>query len=416
MEEDISQDIVKQAPPKVLVIDDNESARNLLKRRLSIYGNEVYTSASEDSAMATLKKHPVDVIFMNMFINGQSSYDFLVKLKDDQEYKSIPVIMISSDNDVDLVVKCIEGGAEDYMVRPLNQTILRARLANCVAKKEAHDREMQFIKKINQGQKQLAAQEKMVSLGTLVTSISHELRNPLNFIINFAQVCDDQCREISEQLEKMKADINPDLYTVLSDYASKFTNNVSKIAEYGRSADRIIRFMFDQSNTSKGQKSPADINKIIQQTITMFNSAYKSNGFTKIPKIETQFDTSIPHINLSIQAISRAIYNIFDNAAYAVLHKHEKLEDCKIVISTKDEGNGIEISIFDNGGGIPDDIMDKIFNPFFTTKQEENRPGLGLSSSKEVIEKNGGTISVESTPGESSKFTIKLEKQEKGRR
>lgn len=410
MEENISQDVVAQVPAKVLVVEDNESARNLLKRRLSIYGHEVYSSATEKEAMEILKKQPIDVIFLNMFISGQSSYDFLVQLKGDKEYKNIPVIMLSSDNDVDLIVKCIEGGAEDYMVRPLNQTILRARLANCITKKEAHDREMQFMKKIAQGKKQLAAQEKMVSLGTLVSSISHELRNPLNFIINFAQVCHDQCQEISEQIEKKKADINPDFYTVISDYTDKFNNNVSKIAEYGRSADRIIRFMFDQSNTSKGQKSPADINKIIQQTITMFNSAYKSNGFTKIPKIETQFDTNIPHVNLSIQAISRAIYNIFDNAAYAVLHRYEKLDDCKIVISTEDGDGFIKISIFDNGGGIPDDIIEKIFNPFFTTKQEENRPGLGLSSSKEVIEKNGGTIAVESTPGESSRFTIKLEK------
>lgn len=412
MEEDVSQDVVAQTHAKILVIDDHESARNLLKRRLSIYGHEVYTSATEKEAMDTLKQHPVDVIFLNMFISGQSSYDFLVTLKDDKEYKNIPVIMISSDNDVDLVVKCIEGGAEDYMVKPLNQTILRARLANCIAKKEAHDREMQFMNKIAQGQKQLAAQEKMVSLGTLVSSISHELRNPLNFVINFAQVCHEQCREIATEIDGMKNKISPELYEAIVGYMKKFDNNVSKIAEYGRSADRIIRFMFDQSNTSKGQKSPADINKIIQQTITMFNSSYKSNGCTRIPKIETKFDTKIPHVNLSIQAISRAIYNIFDNAAYSVLRKYEKLGDCKIIISTEDIGDSIKISIYDNGSGISDDIIDKVFNPFFTTKQEENRPGLGLSSTKEVIDKSGGTISVQSVPGESAEFTITLKKVE----
>lgn len=218
MEEDVSQDVVAQTHAKILVIDDHESARNLLKRRLSIYGHEVYTSATEKEAMDTLKQHPVDVIFLNMFISGQSSYDFLVTLKDDKEYKNIPVIMISSDNDVDLVVKCIEGGAEDYMVKPLNQTILRARLANCIAKKEAHDREMQFMNKIAQGQKQLAAQEKMVSLGTLVSSISHELRNPLNFVINFAQVCHEQCREIATEIDGMKNKISPELYEAIVGY------------------------------------------------------------------------------------------------------------------------------------------------------------------------------------------------------
>lgn len=409
MEEE-SQDIVTQTRARILVVDDHESARALLKRRLAIYGHEVFSAAGEKSAMDVLQKISVDVLFLNMFMGGESSYDFLVRLKEHEDYKNIPVIMISSDNDVELIVRCIEIGAEDYLVKPLNQTILKARLANCIAKKEAHDREVQFLKKIAKGQKQLVAQEKMASLGMLVGSISHELRNPLNFIINFAQVCKDQCDEIAVQVEKIKDTLSPDLYKVVTDYTQKFGGNVAKIAEYGRSADRIIRFMFDQSNTSKGQKSPADINKIIQQTITMFNSSYKSNGFTKIPKIETRFDPNVPHIGLSIQAISRAIFNIFDNAAYSVLHKYEKLEDCQIIVSTKDDGDNIRITVYDNGTGVPKDIADKVFNPFFTTKQEENRPGLGLSSTKETIDKHAGSISLKSEEGKGAEFTILLKK------
>lgn len=411
MEEESQDEVVTQTRAKILVVDDHESARALLKRRLAIYGHEVFAAGGEDAAMSILKKTPIDVLFLNMFIGGDSSYDFLVRLKEDNDYKNIPVIMISSDGDVELVVKCIEIGAEDYLVKPLNQTILKARLANCIAKKEAHDREVQFLKKIAKGQKQLVAQEKMASLGMLVGSISHELRNPLNFIINFAQVCQDQCNEIAEQIENMKSSIAPDFYKVITNYTQKFGDNVGKVAEYGRSADKIIRFMFDQSNTSKDQKSPADINKVISQTITMFNSSYKSNGFTKIPKIETNFDTKIPHISLSIQAISRAIFNIFDNAAYSVLHKYEKLEDCKIVVTTKDDGDNIKITVYDNGNGIPKDIIDKVFNPFFTTKQDENRPGLGLSSTKETIDKHAGSISVKSEDGKGTEVTILLKKQ-----
>ena len=181
MEESISQ-----KPAKILVIDSEESSRGLLKRRLSIFGHEVYLAADENEAISQLKKEPIDVILLNMFINKNNSYDFLVQLKEDADYNSIPTIMISSDGDTDLVVRCIEAGAEDYLVKPLNQTLLRARLANCIMRKEAHDKELAYLAKIKQSQNQIMAQEKMASLGELMSSISQELKNPLNFIINFA--------------------------------------------------------------------------------------------------------------------------------------------------------------------------------------------------------------------------------------
>lgn len=410
MDDSFQQDEISQVHAKVLIIDDSDSARALLKRRLSIYGYEVYAVPSRDAAIENLKLQEIDVIFLNMIIDSTSSYNFLLKLKEDDVYKNIPVIMISSDDDVELVVKCIEAGAEDYLVRPLNQTILKARLANCISKKVAHDREVLFLKKIAQGQKQIVKQEKMASLGMLVSSVSRELKNPLNFVINFAQVSYDQCAEIKQEIDKNKDKIETNTYNYLINYIEKFSCNVQKITEYGRNADRIIRFMLDQATVSGGQKTPADLNKVIQQTITMLFSLYKSNGITRIPKIETNLDNNIGHLQISIQSINRAIHNILDNAVYAVLHKHKNLEDCHISITTQDVGDNIRIVIRDNGGGIPPENMDKLFLPFFTTKSDGSGPGLGLYSAKEVITNHAGTISVRSDDGIHSEFEIILKK------
>ncbi|MDR1334376.1 MAG: response regulator [Holosporaceae bacterium] len=397
-------------PAKVLVIDDSESARALLKRRLSIYGHEALSAENSKKALEILAANSVDVIFINMFINGVSSYDFLLSLKDNSIYRAIPVIMVSSDSDIQLVVKCIEAGAEDYLVKPLNQTLLRARLANCVSKKEAYDKEVAYLAKIEQGQKQIVAQEKMASVGVLVSSISQELKNPLNFVINFASVSAEICAELVEKIENDKKTISPDFFPFLFDNLKKFQSNVVKISEYGQNADKIIRFMLDQSKTSGGQKHPVSINKVISQTITMLLSAYKNNGITTLPKITTEFDNALPHTSLSIQSVSKAIYNILDNAFYSVINKYEDISLAKVVVKTENNPTSIDISIYDNGTGIKEENVDKIFVPFFTTKPEGTGPGLGLSTAMDVIQDHSGMLSVNSVENEFAEFKIQLGK------
>lgn len=398
-----------QKPAKILMIDDQESTRALLKRRLSIYGHEVFPAADYRQAMTELASKPIDIIFLSMFIGGASSYDFLRKLKDDNAYRNIPIIMISSSDDVELLVKCIEAGAEDYLVKPLNQTLLRARLANCVARKEAYDKEIAYLAKIEQGQKQIQAQEKMASLGVLVSSISQELKNPLNFIINFAQVSTEICDEMAVKVEARKDDVPSDFHNMLSSELTRFKANVNKIYEYGQNADKILRFMLDQSNTSSGAKHPTNINRIVTQTITLLMSAYKTNGITTLPKIETQLDDTIPHIAVSIQAMSKAIYNLLDNAVDSVCSKFKDINDAKILVKTENTEQSVIISIHDNGTGIGYDIKDKIFEPFFTTKQGV-KTGLGLSTAREIISDHDGTLTFDSIEGEYAEFKITLHK------
>lgn len=406
-----AEQIITHRQAKILVIDDHESARNLLKRRLSIYGYEVLPTGEAERALKLLESHPIDVIFLNMFLNGKSSYDFLKTLKENEKYKAIPVIMVSTDSDMELIVRCIEAGAEDYMVKPLNQTLLRARLSNCIARKEAYDKEIAYLAKIEQGKKQIVAQEKMASIGVLVSSISQELKNPLNFIINFAGVSAEICSELCVNIEEKKDKVDPEMFEYLNTNLKKFQSNVKKVSEYGQNADKILRFMLSQSNEEGGQKHPGNINKIVTQTISMLLSAYKSNGKSNLPQIETALDNAVPHIMLSTQSLSKAIYNVLDNAVYSVMEKYEEdISKAKIKITTENTPTTVEIVIHDNGTGIKEDIKDKIFNPFFTTKPEGTGVGLGLSSAKEIIEDHKGDISVNSIEGEFAEFKITVDK------
>jgi signal transduction histidine kinase len=405
-----AEQTVTQKQARILVIDDHESARALLKRRLSIYGYEVLPAADAAQAMKTLSSGSIDVIFLNMFIGGESSYDFLKRIKEDDVHKAIPVVMMSSDSDIELVVRCIEAGAEDYLVKPLNQTLLKARLSNCIARKEAYDKEIAYLAKIEQGQKQIVAQEKMASIGVLVSSISQELKNPLNFVINFAGVSAEICDEVCAKVDAGKEKIEPSILEYLSSNLKKFQSNVKKISEYGQNADKILRFMLTQSNDTSGKKHPGNVNRIISQTITMLLSSYKTNGKTNLPQIETIFGDRIPHVLVSTQSLSKAVYNILDNAIYSVMEKFEDISLAKIKITTEDTPTSVNISIYDNGLGIKEDIVDKIFNPFFTTKPEGTGPGLGLSSAKEVIDEHNGCINVKSQEGEFAEFEISIAK------
>lgn len=404
--------IIAHKQARVLVIDDHENARKLLKRRLSIYGYEVLTAADKTRTAKILARYPVDVIFLNMFLNGESSYKFLKTLKSNEKYKSIPVIVMSSDSDMELIVRCIEVGADDYMVKPLNQTLLKARLSNCIARKEAYDKEIAYLAKIEQGQRQIVAQEKMASIGVLVSSISQELKNPLNFIINFAGVSADICSEVCEGVEKKKDKVDPEFFEYIDKHLKKFSSNVRKVSEYGQSADKILRFMLSQSSEDGGQKHLGNVNKLVTQTISILLSSYKSSGRSNLPQVQSKLDNAVPHIKVSTQALSKAIYNVLDNAVYFVIKRHEEdMSKAEVRVTTENTQDSIKIIVYDNGIGIKNEIKSKIFTPFFTTKSEGEGVGLGLSSATEIIRDHGGEITMNSQEGEFSEFVISLKKE-----
>jgi signal transduction histidine kinase len=270
-------------------------------------------------------------------------------------------------------------------------------------------------------QQQLIQSEKMASLGELTAGIAHEIQNPLNFVNNFSDVNKELIEELMEERHKAQGSRGQETEDkVLGDIKT----NEEKINHHGRRADAIVKGMLQHSRSSKGQRELTDINALADEYLRLAYHGLraKDQSFNAVPiaiGIKTEFDSSIGQIKIVPQDIGRVILNLINNAFYAVNEK-AKLQAAGlaegqagykplILVSTKNKGNKIEIKVRDNGSGIPEKILDKIFQPFFTTKPTGLGPGLGLSLAYDIITKeHGGTITVENMPGEGAEFIISL--------
>ncbi|MEE9373401.1 MAG: ATP-binding protein [Saprospiraceae bacterium] len=254
-------------------------------------------------------------------------------------------------------------------------------------------------------QAQLIQSEKMASLGELTAGIAHEIKNPLNFVNNFAEVN-------NELIEEMIAEIDKGDMEEVKAIASDIKQNLEKINNHGKRADAIVKGMLEHSRTSDGEKTPTDINALSDEYLRLAYHGLRAKDKSFNATMKTDFDDSIEIINIITQDIGRVILNLITNAFYAVSHtKLSKSEEFAptVWLKTKKTKIGIEISVKDNGNGIPSDVLDKIFQPFFTTKPTGEGTGLGLSMSYDIITNgHGGTLKVESIEGEGSIFTIVL--------
>ncbi len=257
-------------------------------------------------------------------------------------------------------------------------------------------------------QSQLIQSEKMASLGELTAGIAHEIQNPLNFVNNFSEVNEELLIEMKEDLSKGKID---DAVALANDAIE----NQKKIYHHGKRADAIVKGMLQHSRGGSDVKEPTDINALADEYLRLAYHGLRAKDKSFNAKFETYFDTSLPKVNVVPQDIGRVILNLITNAFYAVTEKAKENADSDFVptvtVSTKDVSGGIEISVSDNGKGIPDAVKEKIFQPFFTTKPTGQGTGVGLSMSYDIIKSHGGTISVNSNPGLGSEFIITLIRQ-----
>lgn len=399
----------------ILVIDDAENSRTILKRRLSIYGNEVVLCDGLESAYKRLEEKHIDVIFIEYSIKKINGYEILKILKNDQKYVNIPIIVMGTKDDTTNIVQCIEAGAEDYLLKPFNPSLLKARLANAISKKQAHDKEVKYIAEMQEEQRQVIAKEKMTSLGNVATAISEELKNPLNLIINLSEVSVEISREISDQLLNLYSNIKENFEKSQIDEISDKLKNLSldnlKIAEQGKKADKILRFMMDQSQLNESVFYETNLNKLITEAIKMFIAEYKMQHKTINAKIVLKLDNRIPNkLKISAQAFGKALFNLFENAVY-FLDKKETNEEKIISITSKNNDDSVDIFIKDNGCGIEKNKLRVIFEPFFTTKVDGEGQGLGLAAVSEVIVRmHKGSISVSSEVGKFTEFKISIPK------
>jgi signal transduction histidine kinase/coenzyme F420-reducing hydrogenase delta subunit/ketosteroid isomerase-like protein len=259
-------------------------------------------------------------------------------------------------------------------------------------------------------QQQLIQAEKMASLGELTAGIAHEIQNPLNFVNNFSEVSSELLEELEEELEQGSID---GIRELLPD----IKQNLAKITQHGKRADGIVKGMLQHSRKTTGEKIPTDINALCDEYLRLSYHGLRAADKSFNATLRTQFDESIGKIPLVPQDIGRVILNLLTNAFYACTEKSKRLGDGggtdpyqpTVCISTRKGTDTIEIAISDNGGGIPEKVLDKIFQPFFTTKPTGQGTGLGLSMSYDIITKaHRGDLKVATRIGEGSTFTIQL--------
>jgi two-component system NtrC family sensor kinase len=254
-------------------------------------------------------------------------------------------------------------------------------------------------------QAQLIQAEKMASLGELTAGIAHEIQNPLNFVNNFSDVNAELIDEM--QLEMDKGNLE-DAKAISND----IRENELKINHHGKRADAIVKGMLLHSRSNSGVKEPTDINALAEEYLRLAYHGLRAKDKSFNATLKTDFDTSIGQINAIPQDLGRVVLNLINNAFYAVSEKKQLLDETylpTVSISTKRLNGKIEIKVADNGNGIPQKVLDKIYQPFFTTKPSGQGTGLGLSMSYEIVTKgHGGELKVETKEGEGSVFTILL--------
>ena len=263
----------------------------------------------------------------------------------------------------------------------------------------------QTLAELRNAQAQLIQSEKMASLGELTAGIAHEIQNPLNFVNNFSEVNRELIEELKSQKTKLKIEEQEE---ILKDIDS----NLEKISHHGKRADAIVKGMLQHSRASSGQKEMTDINALCHEYLRLAYHGLRAKDKSFNAKYETDFDPSLPKMNVVPQDIGRVLLNLINNAFYATSAKASALADNSymptVTVSTKKLANKIEIKIRDNGTGIPQKVLDKIFQPFFTTKPTGQGTGLGLSLSYDIVKAHGGEIKAETKEGEGSKFIIQL--------
>lgn len=289
-------------------------------------------------------------------------------------------------------------------------TKLKAELEVQVAQRTAEitlqKEELQHaLDELRSTQTQLIQSEKMASLGELTAGIAHEIQNPLNFVNNFSEVN-------TELIDEMKADLEAGKHEAALALANDIAANEQKINYHGKRADAIVKGMLQHSRSSDGVKEQTDISELADEYFRLAYHGLRAKNKAFNATMKTDYDNTIGAINIVPQDIGRVILNLITNAFYAVTEKKKQTKDAyepTVSVSTRKVNGRVEISVTDNGMGIPQQVMDKIFQPFFTTKPTGEGTGLGLSMSYDIITKgHGGDIKVKTEEGQGSAFTVIL--------
>jgi two-component system, NtrC family, sensor kinase len=261
------------------------------------------------------------------------------------------------------------------------------------------------LDELKAAQAQLIQSEKMASLGELTAGIAHEIQNPLNFVNNFSEVSYEMIDEMWEEIEKEDLEEAKAL-------GNDLKSNLEKILHHGKRADSIVKGMLQHSRSSNGQKELTDINTLCDEYLRLSYHGLRAKDKSFNADFQTDFDPTLPKISIIPQDVGRVLLNLINNAFYTVNERSKKGETDyvpTVSITTQLTANSqLLIAVKDNGNGIPDEIKNKIFQPFFTTKPTGQGTGLGLSLSYDIVKAHGGELKVDTKKDEGTAFIVQL--------
>jgi two-component system, NtrC family, sensor kinase len=301
----------------------------------------------------------------------------------------------------------------DITERKRNEAEIRA--ARDAAEEASRTIEAAF-RDLKTAQANLIQAEKMASLGQLTAGIAHEIKNPLNFVNDFAILSVELLSELKETIAKALASLDDDQRADVEGVVGMLTSNLEKITEHGRRADGIVRSMLEHSRGASGERRTVDLNALADEALNLAYHAARAQDPSFTIMLERDFWDGIAPIEVNPQDMTRVFLNLFSNGFYAANRRaHSGAEpgfDPTLKVTTRDIGEALQVRVRDNGTGIPAEIRDKLFQPFFTTKPTGEGTGLGLSITYDIItQQHGGTITVDSEVNEFTEFVVTLPRQ-----
>ena len=282
--------------------------------------------------------------------------------------------------------------------------------------REARDSAERNLADLRAAQANLIQAEKMASLGQLTAGIAHEIKNPLNFVNNFAGLSVELLDELMDAQAAAIAALDSDKQAEIGEIASMLTGNLAKIAEHGARADGIVKSMLAHSRGGSSERQEANLNALVEEALNLAFHGARAQDQSFNVTLERDLDPALGPIEVVPQDLTRVFLNLFGNGFYAANKRRKEGAEPEfrptLTVATRDAGAAVEIRVRDNGIGIPENLRGRLFEPFFTTKPTGEGTGLGLSISYEIVTRqHGGTIEVASAPGEFTEFTITLPKR-----
>jgi len=290
----------------------------------------------------------------------------------------------------------------------------RERERAAVEIRAARDAAEMALGELKAAQANLIQSEKMASLGQLTAGIAHEIKNPLNFVNNFASLSVELLEEFKETAAPALASLDANKRAEIDEAIDMLAGNLQKIAEHGRRADGIVKSMLQHSRGGSGERQSVDLNALIEEALNLAYHGARAQDQNFNITLEREFDSAIAPIELVPQDVTRVFLNLIGNGFYAANKRSRETGSRPVLkVTTRDLGSAVEVRIRDNGTGIASENRDKLFQPFFTTKPTGEGTGLGLSISYEIVtQQHGGTIAVDTEVGAFTEFTVRLPRKQ----